>query len=652
VERRRVAYLPAAVLGNGSLLATLSARGELERLFWPHVDFGQHLGELRLGLAFDGRTRWLDEEPFAHEQAYVEDASVLVTTARDGELAVEITDVVAREEPVLARRVRAAEAGVRLVAYCRPELDGAPHFTACYVDPPSGALVFYRRDRALAVALVPRGDATCGRTYHGEAYSVLEDAEDGRFDARTVAHRSTEGALAVDLPEDGQALLAAAFGASPAEALRRLGRAAESGFERLLDERVRHDADRLAGAEGPGDEAPGVAALYRRSLLALDLMADRTTGAVIAAPELDPAFEHCGGYGFVWARDLAFVGLSFLTAGRDDLATGALRWLRRAQSPEGLWLHRHWSEGFLAPSWGLHQVDETGAVLFLYEAAWRELRDEALDRELWPSARAGADFLRGFLDPETGLTMPSVDLWEERVGEHAYSAAAVTGGLAAAAAMAERHEPARAAVYAAAAAGVRAAIESRLWSDEHGRYLRSRLVGRVSPDGDPLPDSFRNGQLPYPIRGAASVASLDATVDVSLLGLAWPFAVVDPESPRMRATVAAVARELELGDGGVLRYAGDRYAGGNPWLLATLWLGLCRRQAGDVPGHRRALEYAVARQTSLGLLPEQATREGRPAWVVPLAWSHAMLVLAARPELPAVARAGSSALEEPGRSSP
>jgi GH15 family glucan-1,4-alpha-glucosidase len=38
-------------------------------------------------------------------------------------------------------------------------------------------------------------------------------------------------------------------------------------------------------------------------------------------------------------------------------------------------------------------------------------------------------------------------------------------------------------------------------------------------------------------------------------------------------------------------------------------------------------------------LPEQVTDEGEPAWVVPLAWSHAMLLLAARPELDAVSAA-------------
>ena len=101
----------------------------------------------------------------------------------------------------------------------------------------------------------------------------------------------------------------------------------------------------------------------------------------------------------------------------------------------------------------------------------------------------------------------------------------------------------------------------------------------------------------------------------------------------MRATIEAVERELRLECGGVLRHEADDYAGGNPWLISTLWLGLAERQAGDEAGHVTSIEYALERQTALGLLPEQVTRDGEPAWVVPLGWSHAMFLLAARPEL-------------------
>jgi glucoamylase len=544
---------PTAILGNGSLLATLSGRGDVERLFWPTLDRGSHVGELRLGVELGG----------AAEQAYLHDANVLLT--RDAEI--ELVDLVHEREPVLLRRIRGG--GERLTVHCRPELDGYKGGLAASVD--GERVVFYRRDVALAL---------------GAAGA----------DAFATGLGSTEGGLSV--PSNGDAVVALAFGASSREAVARLDAALQQDFDALVSARVRHDAGRLARAEA--SQNGDVGQLYRRSLLALELLADRDSGSVIAAPELDPEFEHSGGYGFVWGRDLAFIVLAFLAVGRDDLAKRALRWLPTAQEPEGLWLQRHWTNGALAPSWCRHQLDETGAILFAYDAAWRQLGDDVLDADLWPSARRAADFLLGTIEQD-GLPVATADLWEEREGRHAFTAAAIAGGLRAAAAMARRHEPALADRYDAAAEVVVAAIERELWSEFHGRYLRSLA---------------------------------DPTLDVSLLGLAWPFAVVDPAGERMRATVAALQDELGCPAGSLRRYTGDTYAGGNRWVLAALWLGLWHRQVGDEVGHERALRYALGAQTKLGLLPEQVTDEGEPAWVVPLAWSHAMLLLAARPELP------------------
>jgi GH15 family glucan-1,4-alpha-glucosidase len=616
---RRYAFRPAAILGNGSLLATVSARGEIERLFWPNVDHGQHLGELRLGLERDGETLWLDDEPWSWEQAYADGASVLFTTAVLDGTTVEVTDLVTPAEPVLVRGVRSSSAE-RLVVRIAPSLDEDERSGAGYVDPGSGALVFYLRGVALAVTLIAEGATSTLRESNGH--------DDATQDV--VVHRApVEGSLSGEI--DGEARVLVAFGATPDEAIARLTRPASAELGMLAGERAAYDRETIGladAAEGEGD----IADLYARSLLVLEQLTDRQTGATIAAPEFDPTFEQSGGYGFVWPRDLGYVVLSFLAAGRSDLAVPALRWLAREQAPEGLWLQRYWTDGSLAPSWGLHQVDETGMVVFAYEAAWRELRDAALDRELWPSARAAADFLCGFVDPETGLPLPSVDLWEQTDGQHSYSAAATFGGLVAAAAMATRHEPSLEARYRAAAERVREAIETHLWSDEHGRYLRSRWVGRPDELGQEPPASFDRA-LRYPTKAVRSVDPEDARVDSSLLGLAWPFRAVGPSSPRMRATIEAVERELRTPDGGVLRHEDDDYAGGNPWLISTLWLGLAERQAGDEAGHRASITYALARQTSLGLLPEQVTRDGEPAWVVPLGWSHAMLILAARPEL-------------------
>jgi glucoamylase len=615
---RRYAFRPAAIVGNGSLLATISARGEMERLFWPNVDHGQHLGELRLGLERGGTTLWLDEEPWTWQQSYADGSSVLRTRAELDGTSVDVTDLVTPAEPVLVRGIRSSTPE-RLVVHIAPSLDGDERSGAGYVDPGSGALVFYLRGVALAVGLLAH-DAT----------STLRESNGHDATQDVVVYRApVEGTLTGTV--HGEARVLVAFGATPDEAIARLRRPSTLELDVLVGERGVYDREAVALAAGPSGQKD-VADLYARSLLVLEQLTDRQTGATIAAPEFDPTFEQSGGYGFVWPRDLGYVVLSFLAAGRRDLAVPALRWLAREQAPEGLWLQRYWTNGSLAPSWGLHQLDETGMVVFAYEAAWRELGDAALDRELWPSARAAADFLCGFMDAETGLPLPSVDLWEQTDGQHSYSAAATYGGLVAAAAMATRHEPLLERRYRGAAERVRAAIDEHLWSDEHGRYLRSRWVGRPDELGEKPPAAF-DRSLRYPTKSVRSVDPEDARVDSSLLGLAWPFRAVDPSSPRMRATVEAVERELRTPDGGVLRHEDDDYAGGNPWLISTLWLGLAERQAGDDPGHRASLDYVLARQTPLGLLPEQVTRDGDPAWAVPLGWSHAMLILAARPEL-------------------
>ena len=628
---RRVAFLPAALLGNGSLLVTLSRRGEVERLFWPHVDGGQHLGELRLGICPNGATHWLDEEPFTWEQAYDADASVLRTIARDGEHVIEIVDVVHPEDPVLVRRVRCNRPGSRLVVLCKPALEEAHFYGAAYVDPETGALVFYRRGVAVVLAMSSCDERSVGRTRRGHPYSVGDDAADGRLEGDSVAHRHPlEGALAAEL--DGEECLIVAFGATPAEALA-LVRAYElEPADAAESARRLHDHARLSVAHPVAPVPHGIDALYRRSLLVLEDLADRATGAVIAAPELDPKFLRSGGYGFVWPRDLAYISLGLLAAGKSDLAVPALRWLVRQQAPEGLWLQRHWSDGALAPAWSLHQLDETGATLFAFEAAWRALEDEALDAEVWPAMRRGATFLAGFVDHETGLPLASVDLWEQHDGQHTYTTAATIGGLRAAAAMAARHEPALAAGFGAAADRVAAAMDAHLWSNEHGRYLRSLNAGRGDSLGTP-PGSAYDRRLPYPNRAVRSVDPVDARLDISLLGVAWPFVAVDLGSARLRATVDAAETALAAPCGGTYRYEGDTYAGGNPWLIATLWLGLTRRLLGDEAAHRRSLDYVLSRRTALDLLPEQVLLDGRPAWVLPLAWSHAMLLLSARPEL-------------------
>jgi GH15 family glucan-1,4-alpha-glucosidase len=616
---RRLAYLPAALLGNGSLLVTLSARGEIERMLWPHVDGPDNVRTLRLGVRRRGGVAWLDEPPAEWSQGWEGDVSVLRTTVTLPAGRIEILDAVDPDEPVLVRRVE-GEPGV-LVVSVEPMLEGAGHSAGAFVDPSSGIVVLHRRRAALAVA-VDRPDVAA------DVGSVDGEGDD-------VAHVAPLWAR-LEGTYDGVSHVVAAFGATPFEALERARRQVRIAAEatarrRRADERL---LARTAVVPGLGVDLDRLA---RRSVLVLEQLADRATGGIVAAPEMDEAFTESGGYGFVWPRDLAYVVLGLLAAGCGEAATAALRWLARSQAPEGLWLHRYWTTGEPAPSWGLHQVDETGVALVAAEAAFWELGDERLDRELWPVVRRAADFLVSFRDPTTGLPRASIDLWEQHDGQYAYSAASVVGGLRAAALAAGRHEPGLAPGYEQTASGVADAIDACLWDPVLGRYRRGVSIARPDGDGEPPGTPFERA-LPYPNRRVRSIDAVDTRLDSSLLGLAWPFAPLGVRSERVRATVDAVATGLAAPGGGLLRHEGDIYAGGHEWPLVGLWLGLARRALGDDEAYGRMLAHVVERRTPLDLLAEQVLPDGRPAWVVPLGWSHAMLLAAARPELRLVGR--------------
>jgi glucoamylase len=220
-------------------------------------------------------------------------------------------------------------------------------------------------------------------------------------------------------------------------------------------------------------------------------------------------------------------------------------------------------------------------------------------------------------DPETFLPLPSYDLWEERHGVHTYTAASVVAGLRGAARFARLfHDAARAETYETAAGQMVVGIETHLYHRALRRYARS---------------GYRT-EAGY---------QLDEVIDISLLGLAT-LGALPLKDPRIVGTVEAVSRELsvETAVGGVARYQGDRYqwaedvpadVPGNPWFIATLWLGeYLIERAESVAELRDALphlEWCARNALPSGVLAEQVHPvTGAPLSVSPLTWSHSAFV--------------------------
>ena len=336
------------------------------------------------------------------------------------------------------------------------------------------------------------------------------------------------------------------------------------------------------------------------------------SGGILAANPAKPYYPRgAANYGYVWVRDASFVCVA-----ADVLELGIqekfFEWCMRAERFPGttLFCRRYHPDGTaLAAGEGLGgeienqlQPDQAGALLW---ALWHHFREDPSEaRDFRPLIREVADGLCE-LWKKNRFDMVVFDVWEEQAAFpdldefFSYTLAACAGGLR----------------YAGA-----------LFPNPRWQKTADQMVSILRRT--PGKRFFRSyGRIP------------DPEVDASLLGLVFPFEVFSHAHPKIRRTIADIEKELVIG-GGLHRYPGDRYdgwvyegkmlrqKGGGAWPLLNFWLSVCHARAGN---KRRALRYArwVLRRVNRHI-PEQIFPNRLQVSPSPLAWAHAMFVLAMR----------------------
>ncbi|CAH0121726.1 hypothetical protein PAE9249_04259 [Paenibacillus sp. CECT 9249] len=635
-------YLIDAVIGNSRFLASLTKTGRMVRLWWPHVDIAQHVETIRSGIRLDGvggKTSWFDgeEDGWKHAARYVPQTNIFAVAANSDRcpISVETHYYVVPGQDIVVFDYRFTNRGTEpvrfsFVFYSSLMIGENPFYHTSRFDDENDAMVHFRHQ----VFFMASGANVCTKY---QACDAWDNAQNGALNGNNI-QMAPDGAMEWEFAElaPGQTVTMPVYltaGSSLAAAAAALQHAKSRTADQWAEQTAAYWKRFLQSAKPcplPGVE---INDLYERSLLAMKLMADEQSGSIIAAPEFDEHFSRCGGYAFCWGRDAAFITTALDKAGLTDLSTRFYDWALTAQDPDGSWQQRHYHDGSLAPSWGL-QIDEGGSILwgmFEHYRALPERERDSFARKVWSAIKAGAQFLAEFIDEETGLPKPSNDLWEEREAEHTYSAAAVYAGLRAASRFAElMEEEELGAQWRASAGRISESIVRSCWNDDKGIFYRGvkRKISREQYEealSRNVPVSLAEDGKGYPI----CRLQYDDVVDVSLLGVSMPFAVISPDHPYAVRTADTIEQSLTVsGVGGIRRYEDDVYIGGNPWILTTLWLAQYRAVNGQTAEARALLQWAIDHRTEMGLLPEQVDREtGETAWVVPLTWSHAMFIL-------------------------
>ncbi|MBS4097708.1 MAG: glycoside hydrolase family 15 protein [Sulfuricella sp.] len=642
-------------IGNGTLLAAFDFDYQLRDFHYPRVGKENHAhgAPWRCGVWLDGEFSWITRQNWILHLDYLSDTLVTEVSAAHRSLPLRLifNDTIDYERNILVRRVRVQNLASRPLAprlFFHADLSVMENAIGdtVFFDPKNACLIHYKGPRYFLMSCAT--ETTLGVTHfatgtkhHRGLEGTWRDAEDGQLSGNPISQGSVDSVIGIHLALAAGAETACHYWVAVGENYREVEElhqlVTQVGAERLVRRNSDYWGHWVCAGERPLDGLPPLLAkCYRRSLLILRTQIDRG-GAVIAANDTDIRQFNQDTYSYMWPRDGAVVSQALDRAGYGSISRRFLEFCTQKAvnynysasilAETGFLMHKYNPDGSVGSSWqpwlqGEEMVlpiqeDETALVI---RAIWRHYlihRDiEAIRAFYSPFVERAADFLLAFRDDNTGLPLPSYDLWEERRGVFTYTTATVIGGLRAASSLAALFmEEERAAAYLAGAAEIQAALEEHLYSPREGRFIRGIL--------------FNGGE---PVR--------DTSVDASLLGLVI-FGGYDPLDERVAQTARAVEQRLwvKTGSGGVARYEGDNYqravsradVPGNPWVICTLWLAQYRIAAAN---NRVALEqalpllmWAAERALPSGVLPEQVHPEsGEFISVSPLTWSHGVLV--------------------------
>ena len=624
-------YFNDGITGNGRLLVSFTGSGEANRVFWPEQDYAQQINNIFIGVKFDeSDTRFLHENLWYIEQRYEEKSNILVTKYENSDFGLRIyqRDFALNNKDIWVRNYsieNICDRSLNLKMFLHTDFVTADNdIRSGLMDFDNNLALIYNKSNFVTIGA---DNKISGFQFGNSFDAIRKDSLYGKDEISMTSDMGLKFELGELLPNDKKDFsLFFAFSFDRDTGHEMLLDAIETGANKLIEEEKAYwkkefkKYNKLATGNEKVDE------VYYQSILTFKLLTNKDTGAILAGVELDEKFSRCGRYGYCWPRDGIFITKAFDICGMSEEAERFyLVWAKKAQLKNGAWQQRYYLNGNLAPSWGI-QLDEIASIIY---GTWEHYeftnKIEFLE-EMWSAIKPAALYLMDNIDSETGLPKPSYDLWEERFGEHTYTAASVTAALRYAASMAETMnvDLPLAKLWRETADKMVKSIEENLWSDNERRFLRGRRSRLNWWNCDTV--EVETNKMGYKLQ----VADIDNTVDISLLGLTVPFNIFDPKDERIKKTVRAIEDRLDgFPSGGFGRYEYDSYIGGNPWIISTLWLGMYYAAVGDIEKCKEKIIWATKHSTNLGFLPEQVDKfTGKPAWVMQLSWSSAMFIIA------------------------
>ena len=622
-------YLNEAIIGNKKMLATFTAKGELQRLYFPSKDNRQYINFFHTGVKVnESDLIYLhDDINNTYKQYYDTDTNILNTEITNTYFNLKMvqTDFILTRENILSKKyvfINDGSIDLDVQFYIHSELlSDLNNFVGCKIV--DGGMLQYAHDFVLATFAkgkdiikhqINGSKETIKRTeIHDKDYIGMSNDSSIAYEIGTIKpgeKKELQICISIDENKNISDI------ENEIERIKKIDfekeyMTAKSYWRKYVKD---HNGLKLKEPENAYDER--IFEIYKRSILLFPLLTNIETGAIIASPEIDENFTKCGRYAYCWPRDAVFItkAMDILKMQKESEKFYKV-FCKKTQSKNGMWEQRFFTDGKLAPCWG-YQIDETASVVYGVYEHYKYTKSEKFLKENLQMCEKAVDFLKRYIkdifeENEKRKYHLSYDLWEMCEGEHLYSFASIYSAF-----------ECMLKIYDALNGNVSDFENNRLKEEKVSKSRKEieRLQVEVKKY---IKNNMYDEEKKCYVRNAN-----DKKMDISILGAVTPFNVFKPKEKKVQNTVERINMSLRTYTGGYQRFENDNYMNGNPWPIANLWMTLYYLETGEKKKAKETFDFAVKTVGKHYFMGEQVDNETlKPNWVIGLGWSHAMFII-------------------------
>lgn len=614
-------YFNDAIIGNKEITASFTENGELIRLFYPNTDYRQFIDFLHMGVKInDSAMIYLhDDINNVYKQYYTENTNILNTEILNTyfELKVLQTDFVCENKNVLIRKYKmknenSIDLDISFIAHSSLLTNNNNQVSGYYKN---NTLFQYMHDYTFTICSDKKVEKS-------QINNNKENVQSGVIGDKDYVGMSSDSSISYNLgvlkpnEEIEFCIYITIFHGSDVKTIeKKIEGIKNIDYKKELEKTKRYwekyvkDHDTIKLANSNSEYMNTLKKIYKRTILLYPLLTNHLTGGISAAVEIDENRTKCGRYSYCWPRDAIFItnALDILKMEKET-ERFYKTFCKMTQSKSGMWEQRFYTDGSLAPCWG-YQIDETASVIYGVYNHYEHTNNLKFLKDTLKMCENATKFLKKYIQKILdGIdeVYKSYDLWEENEGIHTYSLATIFSSFEKMLEIYDKLKP--------GFEGNRLRLEK---IEKEEAILRKYLIQIKDYI---LKNLYDNDKKTF-------VRNIDGKMDISLLGLVTPFKLFSPKEKKVLNTIERIELTLRTYTGGYLRYEGDSYADGNPWVIANLWMAGYYIEAGNKKKARECFDFVVKSATKHGFLPEQVDNSTMQAkWVIGLGWSHAMFI--------------------------